>query len=94
MSLFYSNNFRFCAVKKDHKNMQCSVISRFVFFFLPIVLRKLFTIPLLIKNTRLIQAIGIPTVVSMKLVYEQRETPLLTPDRTSKILTAFRILSN
>lgn len=46
-------------------------------FFVPIVFRNIFTIPLIIRISRLITAFGILTVVPMAVVNEQRKTPLL-----------------
>ena len=43
------------------------------------------TIPLLIRNTRLIVALVIPAGVLMKVVNEQREIPLLASDKTSRV---------
>ena len=42
----------------------------------------------LIRNTRLILALAIPTGVPITAENKQRETPLLLPDKTSKILPA------
>ena len=44
-------------------------------------------IPLLVRYTRLILALAIPTGVPMIVVNKQRETPLLASDKTSRVLS-------
>ena len=45
-------------------------------------------IPLLIRNTRLILALDIPTGILMAVLNQQIETPLYAPDKTSRVLPA------
>ena len=45
-------------------------------FFLPFVFQNIWTISLLIKNTKPILVLAIPVRVPMPVVNEQRETPL------------------
>ena len=54
-----------------------------LFFLLPIIFRNILTIPLLIRNTRLILAPAIPTAAPVTVVNEPRETPLRAPEKTS-----------
>ena len=54
-------------------------------FFLPIVLKKILTILLLIRNTRLILTLAI---ISVTVVNEQMKTPLLVPNKTNRVLSA------
>ena len=54
-------------------------------FFLPIVFKKILTILLLIRNTRLILTLAI---ISVTVVNEQMKTPLLVPNKTNRVLSA------
>ena len=55
-------------------------------FFLPIVFKKILTILLLIRNTRLILTLAI---ISVTVVNEQMKTPLLIPNKTNRVLSAW-----
>ena len=57
-------------------------------FFLSIVFKNILAIPLVIRNTRLILALAIPTSVPMTADNEKSEAPLPTPDKTRKVLSA------
>ena len=52
------------------------------------VSKKISTIQILIRNTRLILTLAITSGVPMAVVNKQRETPLLAADETSKVLSA------
>ena len=59
-----------------------------VCFFLPIVFKNILTFSLLTRNTILTLALALafPTGASIIVVTEQRETPLLAPDKINKVL--------
>lgn len=48
-------------------------------------------VPLLIKNTTLMLAPDISKGIAMTVVNEQTETPLHTPDKTTRVLPAYSI---
>ena len=63
----------------------------FVFFFCPICLRKILTTSLPIRNTKLIIVFAIRTVARMTVVNDQRETLLLSFDKTFLLIFSFAI---
>ena len=58
----------------------------FISFY--VVLKIILTIPLVTKPTRLILTLVISTCLPMSVVNEERETPLPSPDKTSKDFSA------
>ena len=58
-----------------------------LFLFLPIVFRIILTIPLLIRNTKLIRALVIPKCVPITVVNELWKIPRFAPDKASKVLS-------
>ena len=59
-----------------------------LFLFPTIVFKNNLTIPLLTGNTRVILALAIQVGLTVELVNEQREAPLLAPYKTNKVLSA------
>ena len=59
-----------------------------LFLFPTIVFKNNLTIPLLTGNTRVILALAIQVGLTVALVNEQREVPLLAPYKTNKVLSA------
>ena len=57
-------------------------------FFLLIVFRNILTIVSLITNTRLILTLAISRGAKIIAINEKRETLLLAPDETIKVLSA------
>ena len=56
-------------------------------FFLPILFKNILTIAFLIRNTRPILTLTITADVPMTVINEYREVLLLTPQKTSKVLS-------
>ena len=48
-------------------------------FYFPVVFKNILIFPLLIRNTRIILTLAIPTGVPMTVVNEKREKLLLAP---------------
>lgn len=59
-----------------------------LFLFPTIVFKNNLSIPLLTGNTRVILALAIQVGLTVELVNEQREAPLLAPYKTNKVLSA------
>ena len=59
-----------------------------LFLFPTIVFKNNLTIPLLTGNTRVILALAIQVGLTVELVNEQREAPLLAPYKTNKVFSA------
>lgn len=51
-------------------------------FTLPTLFGNILAIPLLIRNSRIILAIIMPTIVPMTVAHEEKETSRLTPNKT------------
>ena len=58
------------------------------FSFFNIVFKNMLTIPLLIRNIRLILTLTNLSGVPVTVAYEQRDTPLLAPDKTNKAFSS------
>ena len=61
-------------------------LARPLFFFLPIILKNILTIPLLIRNTKIIVPLAIATGVPMTVLNEKKEIPLPEPYKKTKAL--------
>ena len=59
----------------------------YLIYFLSRVFRNILMIQLLIRNTRLILALAIPTSATITVVNKQRETPLFASEKTSRVLS-------
>ena len=56
-------------------------------YFLSRVFRNILMIQLLIRNTKLILALAIPTSATITVVNKQRETSLFSSEKTSRVLS-------
>ena len=60
----------------------------YLFLFFLIVLKNVLNILILTRNTKLIRALDIPKGASIAVANEQKQTLLLSLDRTNKVLPA------